>query len=98
MIAHILILFALILANGVFAMAEIAVVSARPTRLRQMAEKGSRGAQIAMDLAESPGRFLATIQIGITMVGVGAGAFGEATLARELEPALVVAVALGRLP
>ncbi len=88
MIAHILILLALIIANGVFAMAEIAVVSSRPTRLRQMAEAGSKGARVALDLAESPGRFLATIQIGITMVGVVAGAFGEATLSREIEPML----------
>jgi putative hemolysin len=95
MIAHILILFALILANGVFAMAEIAVVSARPTRLQQMAERGSAGAQVAMDLAASPGRFLATIQIGITMVGVGAGAFGEATLADNLEPALETVPLIG---
>jgi putative hemolysin len=95
MIAHILILLALILANGVFAMAEIAVVSARPTRLRQMADRGSTGARMALDLAESPGRFLATIQIGITMVGVGAGAFGEATLARQLEPSLTELPVLG---
>jgi len=88
MTAHVLILLALIIANGVFAMAEIAVVSARPTRLRQMAESGSRGARVAIDLASSPGRFLATIQIGITMVGVIAGAFGEATLAQNLEPVL----------
>ncbi|MGI5819555.1 MAG: hemolysin family protein [Armatimonadota bacterium] len=88
MIAHMFILLALILTNGVFAMAEIAVVSARPTRLRQMAERGSSGARMALDLARSPGRFLATIQIGITLVGVGAGAFGEATLSRHLEPSL----------
>ena len=88
MLAHILILLALIMTNGLFAMAEIAVVSSRPTRLRQMAERGSRGAQVALELADSPGRFLATIQIGITLVGIGAGAFGEATLAGELEPSL----------
>lgn len=88
MLTHILILLALIMTNGLFAMAEIAVVSARPTRLRQMADRGSRGARVALELAESPGRFLATIQIGITLVGIGAGAFGEATLAGELEPSL----------
>ncbi len=88
MIAHVLILFALICANGLFAMAEIAVVSARTTRLQQMADAGSTGARIAIDLSNSPGRFLATIQIGITMVGVVAGAFGEATLSRKLEPVL----------
>lgn len=89
MLPHILVLLALIIANGVFAMAEIAVVSARRTRLRQMAEAGSRGARVALELASSPGRFLATIQIGITMVGVVAGAFGEATLSRQIEPSLV---------
>ncbi len=88
MLPYILILFALIIANGIFAMAEIAVVSARPTRLRQMAEGGNRGARVAMDLGSDPGRFLATIQIGITLVGVGAGAFGEATLTGHLEPSL----------
>lgn len=88
MIAYVLILLALILANGLFAMSEIAMVSARHSRLRQMADEGSIGASVALDLASTPGRFLATIQIGITMVGVVAGAFGEATLAREIEPAL----------
>lgn len=88
MLSHILILLALIMTNGLFAMAEIAVVSARPTRLRQMADRGSRGARVAIELAESPGRFLATIQIGITLVGIGAGAFGEATLAGQIEPSL----------
>ena len=88
MVAHVLILLALIIVNGLFAMAEIAVVSARGTRLQQMADAGSAGARVAIELADSPGRFLATIQIGITMVGVVAGAFGEATLARNLEPTL----------
>ncbi|HCA46925.1 MAG TPA: hypothetical protein DEP45_06035, partial [Armatimonadetes bacterium] len=88
MLPYTLILFALIVANGIFAMAEIAVVSARPTRLRQMAESGNTGARAALDLSGNPGRFLATIQIGITLVGVGAGAFGEATLTQHLEPSL----------
>jgi len=88
MLPYALILLGLILTNGLFAMAEIAVVSARPTRLRQMAEGGSAGAQVALDLTESPGRFLATIQIGITLVGVVAGAFGEATIAETLAPSL----------
>jgi len=89
MFHYVLILLALIVTNGLFAMAEIAMVSARPTRLRQMADGGSAGARVALDLAASPGRFLATIQIGITLVGVVAGAFGEATFAETLAPSLV---------
>jgi putative hemolysin len=70
----------LTLLNGAFAMSELAVVSSRPARLRAMAEDGSRGARTALRLAEDPGRFLSTVQIGITLVGVVAGAFGGATL------------------
>jgi putative hemolysin len=79
-------LLALLLANGVFAMAEIALVSAKKARLRQLAEEGDPRARIALDLAESPNRFLSTVQIGITFVGVFAGAFGGASLTRELTP------------
>lgn len=74
----------LILANGLFAMAEIAVLSARKVRLQQRAEEGDRKARAALDLAESPGRFLSTVQIGITLVGVLAGAVGGATLSAPL--------------
>lgn len=84
-LASIAILIALILANGVFAMSEFALVSARETRLSEWADRGSAGAQAALDLMQDPGRFLATIQIGITFVGITAGAYGEATLARQLE-------------
>jgi CBS domain containing-hemolysin-like protein len=66
----------LLVANGVFAMAEIAVVSARKPRLRRLAEQGNEKARLALDLAESPNRFLSTVQIGITLVGIFAGAFG----------------------
>lgn len=79
-----LILLALILLNGVFAMAEIAVVSARVPRLRHRADLGDRGAIRALELAAHPNRFLATVQIGITLVGVFAGAFGGATLSAPL--------------
>lgn len=75
-----LILLALILLNGVFAMAEIAVVSARAPRLRTRAEQGDRGAARALELGAHPNRFLSTVQIGITLVGVGAGAFGGTAL------------------
>lgn len=82
------ILALLILANGLFAMSEIAVVSARKTRLQQQAEEGDRRARVALDLANAPNQFLATIQIGISLVGVLAGAFGGATVAGKLSDAL----------
>ncbi|MBM3847943.1 MAG: HlyC/CorC family transporter, partial [Verrucomicrobia bacterium] len=84
----ILVIAALLAANGVFAMAEIAVVSARKARLRTLSDRGDHGARAALELAESPNRFLSTVQIGITLVGVVAGAFGGATLAQELEKPL----------
>ncbi|MGQ0763994.1 MAG: hemolysin family protein [Acidobacteriota bacterium] len=74
----------LVLANGVFAMSELAIVSARKTRLRQMCDNGDSKACAALDLAASPDRFLSTIQIGITLVGILAGAFGGATIAEQL--------------
>jgi putative hemolysin len=70
--------------NGVLAMSELAVVSARPARLKVLAEQGSRGAEIALRLASDPGRFLSTVQIGITLVGVLSGAFSGATLGARL--------------
>lgn len=76
---------ALIIANGVFAMAEIAIVSVRKVRLQQKAEDGDRRAQLVLDLAENPNRFLSTTQIGITLIGIFAGAFGGATLAGVLQ-------------
>jgi putative hemolysin len=78
------IIFVLLLVNGVFAMSEIAVVSARKGRLRQLADQGNHGARAALELAESPNRFLSTVQVGITLVGIVAGAFGGATLATKL--------------
>ena len=85
---EIVILAVLILANGFFAMSEIAVVSARKTRLEQQAQDGDQKAQAALALAREPNQFLATIQIGITLVGILAGAFGGATIARELADVL----------
>lgn len=78
------IIFLLILGNGVLAMSEIAVVSARKARLQQLAEAGDKRAQAALELAKDPSRFLSTVQIGITLVGILAGTFGGATLAGEL--------------
>lgn len=82
---EVVIILILVLANGVFALSEIAILSARKVRLRQRAEAGDAGAQTALELARDPGRFLATIQVGITLVGVCAGTLGGATLARTLD-------------
>lgn len=81
---EIIIILLLIILNGIFAMAEIAIVSARKSKLRQLANEGSKNAQAALELAESPSRFLSTVQIGITFVGIFAGAFGGETIARSL--------------
>jgi putative hemolysin len=74
----------LMLLNGVLAMAEMAVVSARKVRLQQRVEQGDAGARAALDLANAPNRFLSTVQIGITLIGILAGAFGGATMAEHL--------------
>ena len=74
------ILAGLILLNGIFAMSELAIVSARTAQLRMAADRGSRGARIALSLAADPGKFLSTVQIGITLVGIVAGAYSGATL------------------
>jgi putative hemolysin len=86
--SEILIISLLILVNGVLAMAEMALVSARKTRLQQRAEEGDAGASTALDLAEEPSDFLSTIQVGITLIGILAGAFGGATVASELASGL----------
>ena len=83
-ILEITVLLLLILTNGVLAMSEIALVSARKVRLKQWAEEGDQGAQRALALVSDPSRFFATIQIGITLVGILAGAVGGATLAANL--------------
>jgi len=80
----ILILVTLILLNGVFAMSEIALVTARRARLARLAEDGDRAAAVAIQLGEDPNRFLSTIQIGITSIGILSGIFGEAALAGPL--------------
>lgn len=74
------ILAGLILLNGVFSMSELAIVSARTSKLRLAAEKGSGGAKTALALAADPGKFLSTVQIGITLVGIVSGAYSGATL------------------
>ncbi|MGZ8999185.1 MAG: hemolysin family protein [Allosphingosinicella sp.] len=70
----------LVCLNGVFAMSELAIVSSRRTRLKAMARGGSRGAQAALDLSSDPGRFLSTVQIGISMIGILAGAYSGSSL------------------
>ncbi len=74
----------LILLNGILALAELALVSARKTRLEKLAKEGDSKARLALELAESPDSFLSAIQIGITFIGILAGAFGGATIANVL--------------
>ena len=81
---ELLIVLLLIFLNGLFAMSELAVVSARRARLQVLAEQGSKGAVAALKLTEHPGRFLSTVQIGITLIGIFAGAYGGATLSEPL--------------
>ena len=73
---EILIILLLILANGIFALSEMAIVSARKTRLQQRAEDGEKGAKAALALSEEPTRFLSTIQVGITTIGILSGSVG----------------------
>ncbi|MBI3144560.1 MAG: HlyC/CorC family transporter [Pseudogulbenkiania sp.] len=80
----IFILSLLILLNGVFAMSELALVSSRKVRLQQWADDGNKGAEAALKLAEEPTRFLSTIQIGITSIGIMSGVFGEEAIAQHL--------------
>ncbi len=90
----VLIIFALILLNGVLAMSELAIVSARKARLQAMARSGKRGARSALALAENPGRFLSTVQIGITLVGIVAGAYSGASLSAPVAAMLRDGLAL----
>ena len=85
-------ILALIIANGLFSMSEIAVVAARKSSLQQKASHGSRRARIALQLSQNPNEFLSTVQIGITVIGTVAGAFGGLTIAEKL------AAYLGRFP
>jgi putative hemolysin len=91
-LTEILIVLLLILANGLFAMSEMAIVSSRKVRLQQLANTGNQKAQTALELANTPNRFLSTVQVGITLIGILAGAFGGATLAEKL------AVELSQIP
>lgn len=89
MTAAILVLIALLVVNGVFAMSELAVMTSRQARLQQAARRGSRGAARALELARDPTRFLSTVQVGITLIGILAGAYAENALSGGLERLLV---------
>lgn len=81
---ELLIVIFLTVTNGLLAMSELAVVSSRKSRLEHLANQGSRGARAALRLIDDPSRFLSTVQIGITLVGIIAGAFSGATLGQRL--------------
>ena len=95
-IFEILILLVLIIANGIFSMSEMAIISSRKVRLQQMANQGDAKAKAALELAEAPNRFLSTVQVGITLIGILTGAFGGATIADKL--ALYVELIPGLAP
>lgn len=79
-----LVVILLVLLNGLFSMSELAVVSARRPRLQSRAEQGERGAAAALKLAADPTRFLSSVQVGITLIGILSGAYGQATIAGAL--------------
>lgn len=85
-VTEIFVVLLLIIANGVFAGSEIAVVSARKVRLERMANQGNAKAKTALKLAKSPNDFLSTVQIGITLIGILSGAVGGATISQRLKP------------
>ena len=85
---EILIILVLILGNGFFSAAEIAVIASRRGRLRELAEEGDKGAKQALELASDPGRFLTTVQVGITLIGTFTATFGGASLVHELADSL----------
>ena len=86
MLTDLLFLLTLFVLNGVFALSEIAIVSSRRARLVQMAESGRSGARHALALAAEPTRFLSSVQVGITTIGILSGAIGETSVARRLHP------------
>lgn len=87
-LTEVLIIFVLLLINAWFAMSEIAIVSASKPMLKHMVKQGNKKAERALALAENPGRFLSTVQVGITLVGILAGAYGGATIAEKIAPIL----------
>lgn len=83
---EIIVILLLIVLNGLFAMSEIALVSSKKIRLEDMAKKGSGGAKIALKLLSEPERFLSTVQIGITLIGIIAGVYGGLELSKDIQP------------
>ncbi len=86
---ELLILLLLILLNGVFSTSEAAIIAARKARLQQLADKGDQGAETALKLAQEPLRFLSTIQVGITLIGIVTGAVGGASISAQIAALLV---------
>lgn len=84
LLLEISILIILILLNGVFALAELAIVSSRRERLQMLVDSGHKGASIALEMSQEPTALLSTVQVGITLIGILAGAFGGASLSDEL--------------
>jgi len=80
----IVVVLLLVVLNGLFSMTELAVVSSRKSKLQSRAERGDRGARAALKLAEEPTHFLSAVQVGITLIGIAAGAYGQAAIAGEL--------------
>lgn len=93
---EIALIFVLLIANGIFAMTEIAIVSSRRGKLQAMAEAGNKGAKKALELADTPERFLSTVQIGITLIGILASVFGGARIADRLSVILAGVPWLGQ--
>jgi putative hemolysin len=89
---EIAILVLLVVFNGVFAMSELAIVSAKKSRLKASADRGNKGAKAALKLLEDPSRMLSTVQIGITLIGIIAGAYGATAIADDLAPVIHVRV------
>ncbi len=81
---EVIVILVLVIINGILAMTEMAMVSSRKARLQQRADNGDKGAQKALDTLKNPNKFLSSIQIGITLVGILAGVFGGATVAENL--------------
>lgn len=87
---EILIVLLLIVANAIFVMSEMAIVSVRKVRLQQLANQGNHQANIALELANAPNRFLGTVQVGITLLAIVSGAFGESVISARLTPLLTL--------
>ena len=92
LVIAIVVVLLLVVLNGLFSMTELAVVSSRKSRLQSRAERGDRGARAALRLAEEPTHFLSAVQVGITLIGILAGAYGQAAIGGELNRILETAV------